>query len=188
MLDWQGEHSVDDVGSCPSGHVAAEHVLDPSRLNFPSVQGVQSSADKESLNVLTWQGTHVFSDVAPKVELAFPASHGRQVSADVAEREELRVFADVRSVLLPSSLLHLSSRLLHHAHLCFPAPHRLQVPGPSTSLYCPAGQGSQSVSEMDPLPSPHDEHGIENEALLIPLASATAEPALSLTSHEISLL
>ena len=188
VLGWQREHSVGDDSSCPAGHVPSVQVVDPSRLNVPSVQGVQSSAGEDSLNVLTWQGTHVLSDVAPKVELAFPASHGRQVSADMAEREELRVFSDVRSVLLPSSLLHLSSRLLHHAHLCFPAPHRLQVPGPSTSLYCPAGQGSQSVSEMDPLPSPHDEHGIENEALLVPLASATAEPALSLTSHEISLL
>ena len=86
VLGWQGEHSVGDVGSCPAGHGAGStHVVDPSRLNVPSVQGVQSSADEDSLNVLASQGTHVLSDVAPKAELAFPASHGRQVSADMAE-------------------------------------------------------------------------------------------------------
>ena len=106
VLGWQGEHSVGDVASCPAGHGAGStHVVDPSRLNVPSVQGVQSSADEDSLNVLTWQGTHV---LAPKAELAFPASHGRQVSADVAEREELQVFSmlEVFSSLLLSYISH----------------------------------------------------------------------------------
>ena len=106
VLGWQGEHSVGDVGSCPGGHVAGStHVVDPSRLNVPSVQGVQSSADKDSLNVLAWQGEHSVEDVGS----------------------------------------------------------------------CPAG---------------HEGHAFATKkvAPLVPVASATVEPALSLTSHEMSLL
>ena len=94
---------------------------------------------------------HVLSEVAPVAELAFPASHARQVSADVADGVELRVVSRLDDLLY---CLRITST---HPYLYFPASHILQDPGPSTSLYFPAGQASQSVSDVDPLPNSHDE-------------------------------
>ena len=42
---------------------------------------------------------HVLSEVAPVAELAFPASHARQVSADVADGVELRVVSRLDDLL-----------------------------------------------------------------------------------------
>ena len=100
VLGWQGEHSVGDVGSCPAGHGAGStHVVDPSRLNVPSVQGVQSSADKDSLNMLAWQGEHSVEDVG-----SCPAGHVAAVSIVIGTSVQpsqltLHVFVPVGGVI-----------------------------------------------------------------------------------------
>ena len=38
VLGWQGEHSVEDVGSCPAGHVAAVSIVMGTSVQEPSHQ------------------------------------------------------------------------------------------------------------------------------------------------------
>ena len=75
---------------------------------------------------------HVLPDVAPVVELAFPASHAKQVSDEVADGVELKRPA---------------AHCVHEAEAAVayvPASHLVQGLVSTVSLNFPAGQSSHS--------------------------------------------
>lgn len=86
------------------------------------------------------QFSHSLLEVAPVVALAFPASHARQTSTEVADRAGLR-FIEVRFIATSSSLLSLR---YDKTHLYLPASQSVQELVPTELLNFPDGQASHA--------------------------------------------